>query len=254
MPFDSNASINSDVLARRIFIQFLDTSQTVELPEGVDIQLHLAGPMVRALAWTVDFLIRLVVYIAALILFFQLSAYFSSRLLTSFFLMAFFGVEWFYPVAFECWNKGATPGKRWLKIKVLQANGSPVSLSSSMIRNLLRVADFFPLLYGAGLVCMLFDPRFRRLGDLAAGTVVIYAENVEKKTKFVPPCSGSSALPILITQEEQQSIVRFAELTQHLAKERQIELAELLFPLTRLRGEEAVTHLCEVSNELLGYR
>ena len=69
--------------------------------------------------------------------------------------------------------RGQTPGKKVLGISVINDDLSPVTLGTSMVRNLLRTVDFLPLFYLAGLVCMLSNQRFQRLGDLAAGTLVI---------------------------------------------------------------------------------
>ena len=90
-------------------------------------------------------------------------------------LLGFFLLEWFYPVFFEL-RSGATPGKRAMGLRVVHDDGTPVGAVASVIRNLLRVADFLPLFYAAGLVSCLVDRDFRRLGDLAAGTLVVHSE------------------------------------------------------------------------------
>ena len=88
----------------------------------------------------------------------------------AFWLILFFLLDWFYPVAFELGRDGATPGKRAMGLKVVMDNGLPVTPAASMTRNLLRFADFMPLLYGAATVCMLTRADGKRLGDLAAAT------------------------------------------------------------------------------------
>ncbi len=90
------------------------------------------------------------------------------------YLIVAFLLEWLYPVAFELTRWGATPGKRALGLKVVMDNGLPVTPAASLTRNLLRVADFLPFLYGFATVCLLTRRDFKRLGDLAAATLVVY--------------------------------------------------------------------------------
>ena len=96
------------------------------------------------------------------------------------FLAAFF-LEWLFPAWCEArWN-GATPGKRLLGLMVLNDDGSPVRWAAALTRNLLRAVDFLPFLYATGLAAMLVNRDFKRLGDLAAGTVVVYREGAHRR-------------------------------------------------------------------------
>jgi len=89
------------------------------------------------------------------------------------FFIAQFVIFTFYHLFFEfIWN-GQTPGKRRLSIRVVQANGLPLTTSGLLIRNFVRLLDFLPILYGVGLVTMFFTKNTQRLGDLAARTIVI---------------------------------------------------------------------------------
>src|SRR5208282_5922974 len=89
-------------------------------------------------------------------------------------LIILFLLEWFYPVAFEVLARGQTPGKKLMDLRVLRADGAPVGWSRSTVRSLLAFADFLPFGFAAGLTAMLVSRRFQRLGDLAAGTVVVH--------------------------------------------------------------------------------
>ena len=71
-------------------------------------------------------------------------------------------------------TNGQSPGKRLVGLRVLRSSGTPISLSESVIRNLVRLVDFMPALYGVGIVTMFIDQNSRRLGDLAAGTLVVH--------------------------------------------------------------------------------
>ncbi|MCF8045867.1 MAG: RDD family protein, partial [Desulfarculaceae bacterium] len=139
-------------------MQIIDTATNHETPEGIVLRLKTAGPVPRAYAWLIDCMIRAGIY---LVLVPVLSAF--SRAGTAVMLICLFLLEWFYPVVFEVYS-GTTPGKRSLGLCVVHDNGTPVDISSSLLRNLLRAADFFPVFYAAGLVFMMCNRNFIRLG------------------------------------------------------------------------------------------
>jgi uncharacterized RDD family membrane protein YckC len=146
----------------------IDTLRVHETPEGVDLELRVAGPAVRAAALAIDSLIRFVLYLA-LIPLLALSGIGLGLVLLGFFLL-----EWFYPVFVELRSR-ATPGKSAMGLRVVHDIRTPVGAVASVIRNLLRMADFLPLFYAAGLVSCLVDRDFRHLGDLDAGTLVVHS-------------------------------------------------------------------------------
>lgn len=213
----------------------LDTTRVYETPEGVRLEMKLAGPVVRACAWAIDLLIRIGLYIGMAILF-----AFLGKLGTAAALIGFFLIEWFYPVLFEV-RTGATPGKKAMGIWVINDNGTPVSWSASVLRNLLRAVDFLPLLYGFGLASMLLHPEGKRLGDLAAGTLVVYRDALPKRprTAEIPPIPPPGGLRL----EEQLALLEFAERRERLSPERRIELAEILHGLTGRAGQAGVDQL-----------
>jgi uncharacterized RDD family membrane protein YckC len=225
----------------------LDTTRPVETPEGIELALRVAGPAVRALAWIIDFGIRIIIYLVLLFIFSSLGELGLGLLLISIFLL-----EWFYPVLFEVYQQGATPGKRKMKIKVLHERGTPVNWSASMIRNLLRVVDFLPFLYGFGLMTMLINQDFKRIGDLAAGTVVVYEEELLLGGKAGIPDEPPLTMPVTLGLEEQQAIINFADRAQQLSKQRSIELANIVTPLTGETGEAAIKRLYQLANGLIG--
>lgn len=205
-------------------MELLDTIRAVETPEGIHINLRIAGPVARALAWAIDSLIRYAILFGALILLGSLGQTGIGLWLITLFLM-----EWFYPVLFEVLRKGATPGKQAFGIKVINDDGTPVNTSASLIRNLLRAVDFLPVAYGFGLISMLLNHNFQRLGDLAAGTIVIYRDPPTIKPQLP---SGPVQKPLFpLTTHEQRLIIQFAERSPQLSPERQEELANLLLPL-----------------------
>ncbi len=151
-------------------------------------------------------------------------------------LIAAFLLDWLYPVTFEVLT-GTTPGKRSLGLMVVHDDGTPVGLPASLIRNLLRVVDFLPVCYGVGLVSTLADRDFRRLGDLAAGTLVVYAQPRPGRTpgRTGERTAASTLLdarprqpPLGLPLATQQSILAFCERSGRLSAPRRIELAQTL--------------------------
>ena len=188
------------------------------------------------LAWGVDSLIR---YGALWGLLFILALLGQGGF--GIWLIALFLMEWLYPALFEVWANGATPGKKVLGLKVVHADGTPVDWPAALIRNLLRAADFLPIFYGLGLVTMLCNRDFQRLGDLAADTVVIYRDPVSTMPQ---PSSGPALPPPLpLSAAEQRMLIDYAERGAVLNPERQAELANLLADFTGMRGVAGVERL-----------
>nr|WP_330178084.1 RDD family protein [Candidatus Vondammii sp. HM_W22] len=102
-------------------------------------------------------------------------------------------------------QSGATPGKKAMGILVVHDDGTPVSWSSSLIRNLLRAADFPPFLYGFWLLSMLASRDFKRLGDLAAGTLMIYQESQGERREL--PDIAPEHPPGNLTGDEQRALL-----------------------------------------------
>lgn len=223
----------------------LDTYREVETPEGVELRLRVAGPVVRSIAWAHDLLIRGGVYIA-LSVGLSLFGKFGWGLL----LIALFLIEWFYPVWFEVYRHGATPGKRAYGICVVNDDGTPVGWSASAVRNLLRYVDFLPFLYGFALVSMLLRADCKRLGDLAAGTCVIYRDRDKKQAST--PDAPAKPLELALNLDEQRAIISFAERSTQLSAERSAELAGILAPCITNAPSNSVPLLHGVANWLLG--
>ncbi len=216
-------------------MDLLDTTRAHETPEGVELDLRLAGPVVRACAWAIDAAIRAVMYLVIGYAFSLLGGLGLSLMLIGFFL-----IEWFYPVFFEV-RSGQTPGKRAMGIQVVHDNGTPVGWSASLLRNLLRSVDFLPLLYSVGLITMLINKEFRRLGDLAAGTLVTYRDRAGEDPQL-PPATALTP-PAGLDVDEQFLLLLFAERSHRLSTARRAELADVLEGLTGRRGEEGVQAL-----------
>jgi len=224
----------------------LDTLYHVNTPEGISLRLSPAGPVPRMLAWMIDTLIRLGLYIVI----YTGLAYLGDTGKGIAMILTFL-VEWFYPVYFELYKNGQTPGKKSFDLYVTMENASPVTPAASIIRNLLRFVDFLPLLYGFGFISMLLTKRFQRLGDLVAGTVVIHKDLVYPALSEID--SIAIAPPIALQLQEQQALIRFYQRTPYLTDERATELAQLTGKLVEDQPH-ATNALLGIGNWLMGNR
>ncbi|MGQ9926456.1 MAG: RDD family protein [Chloroflexaceae bacterium] len=153
-------------------------SYYVETPEVVPISYTVAGAASRCLAATVDtlliLLLQIILAVTALFLdsLNQVIDQAGSVFLAIWAILAFV-LFWGYYLFFEVLWSGQTPGKRLIGLRVLREGGRPLDVSASAVRNLVRAVDFLPFAYGLGVLVMFADSRARRLGDLAAGTLVV---------------------------------------------------------------------------------
>ena len=224
----------------------LDTARRIATPEGIELELRLAGPVPRAGAWALDFALRLAILLLALMILNALGGFG-----TGVFLLLWFFLEWLFPAWCEVNWAGATPGKKALKLVVLHDDGTPVRWPAALARNLLRAIDFLPLFYGIGLLAMLMNRDFKRLGDLAAGTIVVYQE--AKPRGFQVPAGAPLAPAVALTLPEQRAILDFAERAQGLTAERAEELAAIPRALVgTASGPAAADRLIRIANYLVG--
>jgi hypothetical protein len=167
-------------------------------------------------------------------------------------LLTLFFVEWLLPAWFETAWRGQTPGKRLMGLAVLNDDGTPVRWPGALTRNLLRAADFLPFLYGVGLITMLMNRDFKRLGDLAAGTVVVYQAEKVEATRAIPPAPPQPP-PVSLSPEEQRAVLELAERSATFTRERFEELAELPTPLVgRAVRDAAANRILGIANYLAG--
>ena len=221
----------------------IDTLGYYEIPEGVRLEFRLAGPVVRAAAWAIDAAIRALLYLVFTIVFAFMGGVGMALMFIGFFL-----IEWFYPVLFEI-RDGATPGKKAMGIQVIQDTGVPVTPAASVIRNFLRIADFLPVFYATGLISMMSNREFKRLGDLAAGTLVVYRD--DKRERVRPPSDQVEKPPLELSEEDQLILMAFSERAEELSAERREELAGLLAGITRRQGEAGVKTLYAYANWII---
>lgn len=226
----------------------LDTARRIATPEGIELTLRLAGPVPRALAWVIDLLIR-----GAILMVAAVAAAALQKFGTALMLLAAFLLEWLYPAWFEVVWGGATPGKRAFGLMVLNDDGTPVRWPAALTRNLLRAVDFLPFLYFIGFIAMIVDRDFRRLGDLAANTLVVYREGGPASLKI--PAAEPRAPGLALSVAEQRAVLDFAQRAGGLTPERAEELAQIPRSLTGgFAGAAAVACLIGIANHLMGRR
>jgi hypothetical protein len=137
-----------------------------------------------------------------------------------------------YFIFFELLMRGQTPGKKAMRIRVIRDDGTPVTASDVLVRNILRVVDFLPFAYALGAVVMFPNPLCKRLGDLAAGTIVVkegqldYRANADKKRQ--PEPVAVAAANAELTAEERRMITGFLQRRAELLPDARRQLAERL--------------------------
>jgi uncharacterized RDD family membrane protein YckC len=151
----------------------LDATLHVVTPENIAFEYRLAGPFRRLPALILDYFIRGLAQLGILFGLFLTIGFVSGGLAVFLIMLMWFVIEWFYGALFETFLNGQTPGKYLLGLRVLGDNGQPIDGMQATLRNLLRVADMFG---AVGLITMLMNSKYKRLGDLVAGTIVVVEE------------------------------------------------------------------------------
>jgi uncharacterized RDD family membrane protein YckC len=221
----------------------LDNTVEVETPEHVRFHFHAAGPTRRAWAYLLDLLVRagiLLIFEIVLVMATGQHLTFGKAIMSGGTLLALFLIEWVYFVAFEAGWNGTTPGKRALKLRVVKVGGYPLSFMDAVLRNLLRTADFLPVGYLLGLISMSWDGRFARLGDRAAGTMVVIEDPVRVAPSITlePPATAVeiAAFPhrVALPLPEREAVELLLR-RRDLSPARRSELAEMLAPIVERR-------------------
>lgn len=250
-------------------ISTLDTKVVLETPEGAELEIRPAGFLARGIALVIDEFLKLLIYLLFNLIVIALGAYLgpaAQEILSGMTLIVFFVITWFYGVLFEQLNDGKTPGKVVSAIRVTHADGTPVGIMQSVVRNLFRTVDslflsmpglillgFVPALIPLGLpglFFVLFSENFRRLGDHLADTIVIHT-SLPRLTSYHGDTTPL-ALPTTISLEDQRTILSFQDRSEEFSEERKVELAEILTPLHGMQGKEALAACLRYGNSIRG--
>ena len=164
-------------------------TQGIVTPEAVVLEFPTGGVGTRVLAALVDLAIRVVLLVVMLI-----GTGFIGRVVPQVGLageyVALFTVAFGYPIAFETWWHGRTPGKAAFALRVVTVEGAPERFRQAAIRAFLGVIDFFLTLGGGAVICIFLSPRDQRLGDMVGGTLVI-----RERTGAVSPAPATFIVP-----------------------------------------------------------
>lgn len=223
----------------------LDTRYQVETPEGIDLHLRPASLVPRALAFTIDLGIRGLI-LAAMYALLALLGQFGAGLGT----ILLFLVTWWYMVLFEVLNQGRSPGKQMMGLRVVHDDGTPIGWAASLTRNLLRFVDLLPFGYTLGIITSLNHPAFKRLGDIAAGTLVVYRDALPTRPQLPQAVPQSSPVPLKL--DEQRALLGFAERGAMLSAARRTELADLLADPLQAPAGQAEEKINGIARGLLG--
>jgi len=223
-------------------------------PENIAFEYQLAGPFRRLPAYAIDLAIRWLV-MATIWLSFLLLSFLNFSLLGPFLVAAsfltYFLISWFYGTVMETYFNGRTVGKWATGIRVIDIDGKPINGKRAMIRNLLRVADFAPIAAlssiaeGAsplfviptgmiGLIVMVSTRRLQRLGDLAAGTMVIIDQRnwrlpiAKVEDPRVPALASFFPADYRVSRSMARTLAIYAERRDYLTPDRRREIARHL--------------------------
>ncbi|MGZ4737463.1 MAG: RDD family protein [Acidimicrobiia bacterium] len=213
----------------------LDDRITISTPEGLDMEITLAGVGSRAIAGLLDLTIEVLVLIALLLAFRAIGSGGNGFVVATFVVVAFL-VLFGYFVLFEVLNHGRSPGKMAVGLRVVRTDGGPVTFIPSAVRNLLRLIDGWDLLTlilcPIGTIAVVATRDNQRLGDLAAGTVVA-------RERFAAPGAVPGLAPAFepgalgwdvsaITPDELVTVRRFLDRRYSLAFHARMHLADEL--------------------------
>jgi uncharacterized RDD family membrane protein YckC len=210
----------------------LEDRITIATPEGVELGIVLAGAGSRFIASVIDLVLQfLLIGLAALVALVFVGGGVGTALLA----IAAFADLYLYDVLFEVLASGRTPGKRATHLRVVRERGTPVDLPASAIRNLLRFVDLLPGAYLVGLISILLTRRNQRLGDLAAGTLVIRdgatrpRSGASEPDLSAPASSAADGWDVsAVSLEELAAVRRFLERRESLDRRARVELAHRL--------------------------
>jgi uncharacterized membrane protein SpoIIM required for sporulation/uncharacterized RDD family membrane protein YckC len=228
----------------------------VETPEQVVFSYTVAGVGSRAAAALIDILICVAAFVALIVLAGYTSGAFSAtRVRTgsdgsgqwaaAVLSILQFAIIWGYYVLFEALADGQTPGKKRLGLRVVQDGGYSVSFAASAVRNLVRAIDMQPLFfYGVGILSVAVSKSGKRLGDLAAGTLVVRergepesAATAHDEAVHATPATGP-ALATLLTDDEYELLDRFVQRRSAIDAVQRAQFAAQLAARWRARAPE----------------
>lgn len=195
----------------------LEDRITIATPEGLELELELAGLASRFIAGAADLIIQTLAILILAAITGALAG--DEGLLVGVFVVAAFAILFVYPVAFELLAAGRTPGKRLVHLRVVRASGAPIDLTSSAIRNLVRLLDGPTTLYLPTIVGIAVTRFNQRPGDLAAGTIVVRESPLPKAAPRASSVGSTHGWDVsAVTPDELAAVRRFLERRESLER------------------------------------
>jgi uncharacterized RDD family membrane protein YckC len=188
----------------------------IETPEQTALEFPLAGIGSRFVAVLIDYLLQagffIVLAIMGTLVGTELGRIFSGtrNWFAAGIVFIFFAIQFGYFAVFESLWNGQTPGKRWTHLRVIKDSGRPIAPNEAILRNLLRIIDMLPTLYATGIICVLISKENKRVGDYAAGTVVVHEEPITAADS--PPWAAPAAKPQVLSMAATQLTVEELDL------------------------------------------
>lgn len=228
----------------------MDRAIDVRTPESIEFTYALAGLGSRFLAWFVDFLIQIAVIVAIVLGLSFIGSKLPSggvtdtaatklgeAILIAIVIFVLFAIFFGYFIILEAFWNGQTPGKKLLGIRVVRDGGYPIDFGASLIRNLIRVAELLIGFYAISAVSTTVSPENKRLGDIAAGTIVVRdarlaVPTLEALKGGAEPVYGATAF---LSGDERALIRRFLDRRDELNASKREELAAQLAARVRNR-------------------
>lgn len=216
----------------------LEQTVTITTPEGVQIDLTVAGMGSRLAAAAIDFALQAIVLIVGLLaLGGWIGSFDSMALLVGLYSLLGFLVFFGYPILTEVLWEGKSIGKATVGLRVVRTDGGGIGVVPSLIRNVIRLIDFLPIFYGVGLVVAMINERGQRLGDLAADTMVVRLRKSRNPgghkdrlaTPQLPPPATVPWDVSAVTAEETATLRQYAARRASLTSRDRTRLADTLY-------------------------
>lgn len=201
---------------------------TIDTPEGVPLELTLAGLGSRFASALLDYLFQAIILVALLVVLGYGAGIDpgASGVAAALWAVGFFVIFWGYDVAFEVLNSGRTPGKALNGLRVVRESGAPVTFGTSAVRNVIRIIDILPGTYLVGMVSIVVTGRNQRVGDLAAGTLVIREpRRLHPEVQVSPSVQAPAWDTSAIEPQELDAIAAFLARRGDLAAGARIQIA-----------------------------
>ncbi len=238
----------------------MDRTLEVRTPESIAFSYELAGLGSRFLAVSVDIGIQTLVMIGIIWGLIYAGAHvkdvpaptrIETNLAIAFIVTIVFIVYFGYFILFEAFWNGQTPGKKLMGLRVVRDGGYPADFASIAVRNLIRVGEFAAGLYAISAVATVMSPENKRLGDMAAGTIVVRDARAAKLADLMQESSDTSH-PLMLSPQERalidQFVARRAAMAPRNRAQMASQIAERVRPrisrdLQQLGDEELLTRL-----------